>query len=1071
MYVNEYASNGHMEPYTMKALADGSFLIAGRGTANGLGPYDGMVMHVTATGTIIWSFMIGGAADDAFTGIAPLADGSFILSGSTASYGHPESKGWLVLLNNSGNLIWSRQIGSTHAGTDRIKAVMQYSDNDIIGTFNEDDSSALSNPVVFKIAEDGTLRWCTKFDNGNDDSFTSIAFSGNTIYASGYYSTTTSKRGVITQLDAASGAGISSRNIYRGDPYDQEIAGLEIFNNIISYGLWVHGNVYAGFPFNGMVCVQTDMANNRQLVVYADNNADASRMFPFRTKDNGFYVLRSLSALYYQTSNVCKIDKYGMVEWGRILNNLSAMANVAVAVTADNGIASAHFYNNNYLSNYLNQMRVVRMNSDGENGDCQLSPVSIFTDTLGYNEIPFSFSSITAENPDQTVITPPELVNSPAFNNLCLNNLCIDQTPLPPGCNKTYRIEYSAAEPQVFRDAITTPDGGRISIGDFGNTTDGLAVKTDVNGQPVWSKRFEFFFHMMKFIRILRSADNNYWIFVSNDMTLNHGASSDVDLIKIDDAGNILSSVELDEGIYGGFGGKVADAVATPDGGFIFFVNSNWGSGSINSYIFRCDANAGFLWKKELTHSTSIPVYKSIYCSQDAVFLAYDSYDLANFPNFGVERIDLKTGNLMWSKKYTIGNNNAEMINRIFSINDTTYTFVNNMAPFSGINSVINTVMVKIDPQGKLFESLMLNGETLRPDDWFLYPYLSPPTITMTTENDFVLCGKAIVNGINKLNVARFDRSGTASWSRNFESMNNHTPGNIHQQGTGFLIMGKVDTLHPGNVSFADAFLLKVDSSGQIMNNATGDCQQVNRSFSASQGSIAETYLDLRNSIDVIGPVWKPIIVTSLDIDVDPTAYCIQKAPCGVVGLKQRGNGCSLKDTLVYFLQDAATCDASATWQYDTLYFHSLFSNGDSILLQPIREGRSVLKTTIEGNCFLNTQQINTLVSRAASTVNLGPDTLLCTGNSIKLSAGADFAGYQWNDNSTDSILTVNAAGTYFVQVTDLCTGKATDTIQVHPADFAFHISGDSISCNKTPASLASDYRIHQLSMEPVTIC
>ena len=108
-------------------------------------------------------------------------------------------------------------------------------------------------------------------------------------------------------------------------------------------------------------------------------------------------------------------------------------------------------------------------------------------------------------------------------------------------------------------------------------------------------------------------------------------------------------------------------------------------------------------------------------------------------------------------------------------------------------------------------------------------------------------------------------------------------------------------------------------------------------------------------------------------------------------------------------------------------------------------------------------------MSRAASTVNLGPDTLLCTGNSIKLSAGADFAGYQWNDNSTDSILTVNAAGTYFVQVTDLCTGKATDTIQVSPADFAFHISGDSISCNKTPASLqvTTGYINYQWSPSP----
>ncbi len=1053
VYVNEYASNGHMEPYTMKALADGTFLIAGRGTANGAGPYDGMVMHASATGTILWSFLIGGPADDAFTGIAVLADGSFVLSGSTASYGHPESKGWLVLIDANGNLIWSKQIGSLHAGTDRIKAVMQYSDNDIIGTFNEDDSSALSNPVVFKIGEDGTLRWCTKFDNGNDDSFTSIAFSGDTIYASGYYTSGIAKKGVITELNAVNGTLLNTRNIYRGDPYDQEIAGLEVFNNMISYGLWVHGPINANSFFNGMVCVQTDLANTRQLVVYVDNSIDASRMTPFRTKDNGFFVLRSLSTIFYQYSNVCKIDHYGLLEWGHILNSYSAMANVAVAVTADNGFASAHFYND-YSTNNLNQMRLVRMNDAGENGDCQLNSIGIFTDTLGFNEIPFSWATVTQENPDLVVITPVEAVNNPTLNNLCMNNLCIDKTPLPPGCNKTYRIEYSSAESQIFRDAITTPDGGRITIGETGISSDGLAVKTDVNGQPLWSKRFESFFHVMKFIRILRSADNNYWIFVSDYLTLNHEASSYIDLIKIDGSGNILFSSQLDMGNNGGLEAQVGDAVTTPDGGFVLMVNDDWGSGGIFSFVFRYDPNGKLLWQKQITHPSSVPVYKSITCSEDAVFLAYDSYDYGDYPNFGMERLDLKTGNLMWTHRYTIGNSDVEIINRIFSISDTTYTFINNMAPFSGINSIINTVMVKVDPQGNLLGSLMLNGETITPAVWFFYPYMSPPTITMTTENDFVLCGKANVNGINKLNMVRFDKSGTPSWSRNFESMNNHTPQNIHQQGTGFLVIGSVDTLHPGNVSFTNGFLLKVDSSGQIMNNATGDCQQVNRSFSSSPGSISETYIDPRQTNDLTGTSWNPIGVTALDIDVDPTAYCIQKAPCGVVGLKQRGNACSLKDTLVYFLQNAASCDAVASWQYDTLYFHALFSSGDSILLQPVQSGLSTLKATLEGNCFLNIQQINTSVLQAASSVNLGPDTILCIGNTIKLSAGPGFASYLWNNNSTDSTLIINTSGTYYVQVADRCGTSATDTIQVNPADFDFQISGDSMSCNNAPAFL-----------------
>ena len=91
-------------------------------------------------------------------------------------------------------------------------------------------------------------------------------------------------------------------------------------------------------------------------------------------------------------------------------------------------------------------MRMVRMNKDGENGDCQLVPSAIFTDTLTYNESPFSFSSVTAENPDQTVLTSVETVNSPTLKNLCLKNICIDKTPLPPGCNNNYRIEYRGAQ-------------------------------------------------------------------------------------------------------------------------------------------------------------------------------------------------------------------------------------------------------------------------------------------------------------------------------------------------------------------------------------------------------------------------------------------------------------------------------------------------------------------------------------------------------------------------------------------------------------------------------------------------
>lgn len=103
--------------------------------------------------------------------------------------------------------------------------------------------------------------------------------------------------------------------------------------------------------------------------------------------------------------------------------------------------------------------------------------------------------------------------------------------------------------------------------------------------------------------------------------------------------------------------------------------------------------------------------------------------------------------------------------------------------------------------------------------------------------------------------------------------------------------------------------------------------------------------------------------------------------------------------------------------------------------MSPVRGGRSVVSATIQGDCSLTNQQINTLVTRPASSVNLGPDALLCTGQFVKLSAGPDFAGYLWNDGITDSTLIVKGSGNYSAQVTDLCGGKVSDTIHIRMKD------------------------------------
>ncbi len=77
----------------------------------------------------------------------------------------------------------------------------------------------------------------------------------------------------------------------------------------------------------------------------------------------------------------------------------------------------------------------------------------------------------------------------------------------------------------------------------------------------------------------------------------------------------------------------------------------------------------------------------------------------------------------------------------------------------------------------------------------------------------------------------------------------------------------------------------------------------------------------------------------------------------------------------------------------------------------------------------------------------LGPEQF-CEGESVALAADQNFPSYQWSNNSTDSILTVNTSGEYSLTVTDEngCTGTAAFTVEQTLLPEA-SITGDTVFC------------------------
>ncbi len=85
-------------------------------------------------------------------------------------------------------------------------------------------------------------------------------------------------------------------------------------------------------------------------------------------------------------------------------------------------------------------------------------------------------------------------------------------------------------------------------------------------------------------------------------------------------------------------------------------------------------------------------------------------------------------------------------------------------------------------------------------------------------------------------------------------------------------------------------------------------------------------------------------------------------------------------------------------------------------------------------------------------TLNLGNDTVLCTADSIILSAYSPHYRYLWNNSLTDSAIVVNTDGTYWVKIENIYTTcKNSDTINIIFSEIPeINLGNDTSFCENT---------------------
>ena len=159
--------------YSVQQTADGGYVITGTTFSYGAGVGDVWLIKTDAPGNKLWDRTFGGLYDDFGLSVQQTADGGYVVAGSTFSYGAGGRDVWLVKTDASGNKQWDKTFGGS--GSDYGISVQQTAEGGYVIT-GETNSYGAGNYDVWLIKTDalGNKQWDQTFGGSSDDNGRSV---------------------------------------------------------------------------------------------------------------------------------------------------------------------------------------------------------------------------------------------------------------------------------------------------------------------------------------------------------------------------------------------------------------------------------------------------------------------------------------------------------------------------------------------------------------------------------------------------------------------------------------------------------------------------------------------------------------------------------------------------------------------------------------------------------------------------------------------------------------------------------------------------------------------------------
>jgi uncharacterized delta-60 repeat protein len=168
LWSRTYGGSGAEVAYSCQPTTDGGFVMAGYSNSFGAGGYDVYVVKANSNGDTLWTRTYGRSGDEGALSVQQTSDGGYVLAGYTTSFGAGLNDFYVVRTNSTGDTLWTRTFGGSNL--DQANSVLQTADGSYIiaGTSSSFGAGGVDIYVV-KTNNSGDTLWTRTYGGGLND--------------------------------------------------------------------------------------------------------------------------------------------------------------------------------------------------------------------------------------------------------------------------------------------------------------------------------------------------------------------------------------------------------------------------------------------------------------------------------------------------------------------------------------------------------------------------------------------------------------------------------------------------------------------------------------------------------------------------------------------------------------------------------------------------------------------------------------------------------------------------------------------------------------------------------------